>query len=724
MSMNMFAHTQPPPELQYVTSTCSFPSATETQEVAGETEEKEVNGRGQSDPGSDCEQPGSQAEFSISPEASLHTTSGEYSGQELDNHMEGFAERLTLSDRTQSFEEDGNILSPSDQPESIHLSLMPSNYPTKSASSENIMEGSGEKVGVKRQRSVPSIAAFTLQSKKLLRRKFSHRRHTAKLGKSHPDQDHPTVELMQSIPTQDWDPTCLLEELYSDCKPLVPQSNASGETARHYGYMEKLPINQSKATVMKGWKRRYFRAMEGNVFYYEDRTSEKVLGLAHLVNSKITCNKSKLQIQVVEKSGKSLVMKAPDVTQLNEWYRAFQLEAAHPTMATVMSPTLRNRDNSVLIVDIGACSVRAGFASENAYPEVFFPAVCSIDAATQDPIDCGLPALLPYNRYGASLVYPRKPSVRMDRVGKSNYNLQALFTIIHRVIDSLNVNPLDCNLLLTLPSTTPENERNELAELLLESFRFSGIYFQEQAILALYSYNTTSGVVVDIGDHIDIVPVIDGFKIESGITRLVFGGNTITESFSKLITSNGIRYFSETETFINRFIKESLCFVSQEFVIDSTKCDENPAAYTHALDVDRFQLPDHRKVVALDSPLFKAPEGLFTPGLWGKDVLGLHEMVWKAIQACPIDHRRELSRKIYLSGATTLLPGLANRLQKELSALAPQGASIEVHASDTRHHAAYIGASVLAGLSSFQKMVVTQEEWGSLGLEALKKWDS
>ena len=35
------------------------------------------------------------------------------------------------------------------------------------------------------------------------------------------------------------------------------------------GYMEKLPMNKKKATLLKTWKRRYFKAKDGNVYYYE-----------------------------------------------------------------------------------------------------------------------------------------------------------------------------------------------------------------------------------------------------------------------------------------------------------------------------------------------------------------------------------------------------------------------------------------------------------------------
>ncbi len=35
------------------------------------------------------------------------------------------------------------------------------------------------------------------------------------------------------------------------------------------GYMEKLPMNKKKATLLKTWKRRFFKAKDGHLYYYE-----------------------------------------------------------------------------------------------------------------------------------------------------------------------------------------------------------------------------------------------------------------------------------------------------------------------------------------------------------------------------------------------------------------------------------------------------------------------
>lgn len=615
--------------------------------------------------------------------------------------------------------------------DTFHMSLMPSQ--ARPMSPEGSMDAEAmstsdnhtkNKKKFKRKGSMPEKIRSSIGNVKRTLTTKKRSTTSASLPRSNPvdSEGINNVSILKPLTTQEWDPTCLLEELYSDYKQGLVTGASSGEAARHCGYLDKLPTNRTKANVMTKWKRRYFRAQEGNIYYYQDRRAERALGFIHLQSSRVIPIPEKLQLQIIPKDGKSIMLKVPDKDELQAWHRALLLEAAHPTLIAPSSPKPA-LENPIIIIDIGACSVRAGLVREDPYPEIFFPAVCSFDAKSFDVIECGLPALLPDNRFKAHQVYPRKVSLRMDRQrSEANLPLKAMDAIVSTIMMQLDIDPQAAQLIMTLPPTAPEQERDDLVELLLDTFGFAGICLQDQTQLALYSYNTTTGIIVDIGNHITVVPYIDGYAIEAGITRLPFGGNAITENLAKLVTMKGMRYFSETEMFINRFIKESLCYVSQSYEEDLAECDKDPKAFIRGVDVDRFQLPDHRKMVTLDASLFKAPEGLFSPHLWGKDVPGLHEIVWKAIQACPIDQRREVSKNIFLSGGSSVIPGLKERLQKEVASMAPTGVAIEVHTRGSFHHAAYCGASVLASLGSFHNYMVSWDDWSTAGAEALKKW--
>ena len=80
---------------------------------------------------------------------------------------------------------------------------------------------------------------------------------------------------------------------------------------------------------------------------------------------------------------------------------------------------------------------------------------------------------------------------------------------------------------------------------------------------------------------------------------------------------------------------------------------------------------------------FRAPEALFQPSFLGLEAAGIHETTYNSIYKCDLDIRRDLYGNIVLSGGTTMFPGIADRMQKELTALAPSSMKVSVHTPDS-----------------------------------------
>jgi actin-related protein len=80
-----------------------------------------------------------------------------------------------------------------------------------------------------------------------------------------------------------------------------------------------------------------------------------------------------------------------------------------------------------------------------------------------------------------------------------------------------------------------------------------------------------------------------------------------------------------------------------------------------------------------------------------------------------IDIRKALYANVVLSGGTTMYPGFADRMQKEIAALAPSTMNVKVIALPDRKYSVWIGGSVLASLQSFQKMWITKKEYNEFG---------
>jgi actin-related protein len=90
-----------------------------------------------------------------------------------------------------------------------------------------------------------------------------------------------------------------------------------------------------------------------------------------------------------------------------------------------------------------------------------------------------------------------------------------------------------------------------------------------------------------------------------------------------------------------------------------------------------YELPDGQ-VITVGNERFRGPEALFQPSFLGCEGEGIHEMAYNAIMKCDPSIRRELYSNIVLSGGSSMFPGMADRIQKELSNLAPSTVRVRV----------------------------------------------
>lgn len=75
---------------------------------------------------------------------------------------------------------------------------------------------------------------------------------------------------------------------------------------------------------------------------------------------------------------------------------------------------------------------------------------------------------------------------------------------------------------------------------------------------------------------------------------------------------------------------------------------------------------------------------------------GIHETTYNSIMKCDVDIRKDLYANTVLSGGTTMYPGIADRMQKEITSLAPPTMKIKVLTADdsTLHDATDHGTSI------------------------------
>ncbi|PHT77777.1 Actin-75 [Capsicum annuum] len=158
-------------------------------------------------------------------------------------------------------------------------------------------------------------------------------------------------------------------------------------------------------------------------------------------------------------------------------------------------------------------------------------------------------------------------------------------------------------------------------------------------------------------------------------------------------------------------MKETITYIALDFEHEIDKAKN----CSKSVEKD-FELPDGQ-VINIGTERFHCPELLFQPSLLGMEETGIHEKAYNSIMRCDDDIRKDLFANIVLSGGSTMFPGIAKRMSKEITALAPSSTKIKVIAPPERKrkYSTWIGGSIFASLANFQKMWIARDESDEYG---------
>ena len=157
------------------------------------------------------------------------------------------------------------------------------------------------------------------------------------------------------------------------------------------------------------------------------------------------------------------------------------------------------------------------------------------------------------------------------------------------IYNKLRCVPEDHYFLFTEPPLNAPENREQMAEILFETFNIPGLHIAVQAVLALASSWTNekvktrdlTGLVVDSGyGSTHIVPVVDGHVLSSSIEQINIGGRDVTAYVQDLMRERKEPVPHGMGVEVARIVKEQYSFTVPSIEKELEKYESNPEKYT------------------------------------------------------------------------------------------------------------------------------------------------
>lgn len=303
-----------------------------------------------------------------------------------------------------------------------------------------------------------------------------------------------------------------------------------------------------------------------------------------------------------------------------------------------------------IVIDIGQGNTKVGFAGDET--PIMFPTVVGKPKYRQTMM----------TGVNAQEIYVGDDTTKMRGVLKLDHpikrgvvmNWDNYFAILNHIFyNTLRVDAKKCNVIYLVPPLTNPETYQYFARVLFETHQVKSVAIIDSATTAVFSVGETTGLSIEIGCGLcTICPVMNGRIFGPSVQKLNLAGMDIEDYLEKLLTQYGI--FQKRE--IIQDIKER----ALKIAMDPNTASQDPSYNT------KYVLPDGENLELSAYFVIMASEIIFNPILVGISGRSLQNAIIDSIRASDRNYWRQLLNKIVLSGGTSYISGLKDRLEAEI----------------------------------------------------------
>lgn len=409
--------------------------------------------------------------------------------------------------------------------------------------------------------------------------------------------------------------------------------------------------------------------------------------------------------------------------------------------------------SATLVVDNGAYTIKAGFASEHPTPEECHLVPNCVARSREKKVYIGSQlsrcddfAEMVFRRpldKGFILHWTEEKAIWENTFLDPNAKVPCM--------------PQESNLILTEAPNCPQNLQVQTDQMVFEEFEFASCY---RCIgPSLNVYNDTAGLfgdersetnglahavaecllVIDSGySHTTVTPFLYGRPLQQAIRRLDIGGRFLTNAYKEMISTQHTALWDDTVPATE--LKEANSYISDDFrrdlartwkvgakqgrefdyslVIDWVLPDYDNTKTGYGMDheakapLKARTLPSHEPVIPLASERFQVPELLFNPSDAGLAEGGLVDIVLQSLEQLPKGIWPAMLANVLLVGGNMNIKGIRERLESELRQRTPAEFPVRVAAHPEPEKATWFGGARLANHPELLKqLVVTRQEY-------------